>query len=222
VPTRRKSCTACIKAKTRCNTSLARCSRCFHRGLECIYESSNTSSNERLQGLPLDEFVLLPNGPPEQSVSTSSLESIRIRQESSIHPSRHIIGVNSADNTLPTESWAESVANSGTVNVDGIALFDSVLDLISWNYPFETSFLPQIQQFKDRIVLGTYYVLSLTPSFVPLNKRTILQKRDLKAGPYGSALSRAYCMATLRSYPQLMCRNTGAPPPFILPNSHHS
>lgn len=199
MPPRRSSCAACIMAKTRCDRSLARCSRCFHKGFECIYESSHTSSNVGLQGLP--ELVLLPDGPPEGNVSDSSLEHIWTGRESSIYPLRHVIEVNSVDITLPTDLWAELRSNPGTTNVDRTALFDSARDLVSWNYPFETPFLVQIHNFQDRVILGTYYVIRLTPSFVPLNKETILQKRDLKAGPHGSALSRAYCMATLRSYP---------------------
>jgi hypothetical protein len=221
-PTRRNSCAACIKAKTRCDRSLAKCSRCSLKGIECVYQSSNTLSNVGLQGRPENELVLFPIGPPEETVSDNGLEPFATGRESSIYASRHGFNVDGANKTPPTDFWGELRSNLGAANVDGTAFSDSARDIISWNYPFETSPPAQIYHFKERIVLGTYYVIILTPSFIPLDKNTILQKRDLKAGPHGSALSRAYCIATLRSYPQLMCLNSGESLPFIHLNAHQS
>ncbi|KAF4631392.1 hypothetical protein G7Y89_g6740 [Cudoniella acicularis] len=118
-------------------------------------------------------------------------------------------------------------SNPGSGNAEGIELPHEMLDIfssepLSWNYTSDAFLLPQIQHFKDRVVLGSYYVVNLSPSFVPLDMKTILKKRDLKAGPYGSALSRAYCMSKLRSYPEMLCPNDGTLPPFIHPQSRPS
>ncbi|KAI9836376.1 MAG: hypothetical protein M1819_001405 [Sarea resinae] len=88
-------------------------------------------------------------------------------------------------------------------------------DSLSWSCPSDNILLPQIYHFKDRVVRGSFYVIDRSPAFVPLDTKTILEKRDLKAGPHGSALARAYCMSTLRSYPDMMCRDDGTLPPFI-------
>jgi hypothetical protein len=39
VSVRRKSCVACIKAKTRCDITSPSCSRCSNKGLRCLYRS---------------------------------------------------------------------------------------------------------------------------------------------------------------------------------------
>lgn len=36
-PPRRKSCTACVKAKRRCDLLTPQCTRCFQKSLECVY-----------------------------------------------------------------------------------------------------------------------------------------------------------------------------------------
>jgi hypothetical protein len=126
-------------------------------------------------------------------------------------------GVQQGEPTVSTDTWVDWHSDPGTGHFDRTAFQDRMLDLfpsgsLSWS---DTLLLPQIHHFKDRVVLGTYYVFSFSPSFVPLDTKTILEKRDLTAGPYGSALSRAYCMSTSSSYPGMMCRDSRTLSPFI-------
>jgi hypothetical protein len=142
---------------------------------------------------------------------------------------RYLFERNTFDPSLYTDPWLDLQSFPGTGNVDGTVrstlpaettLSNGILDLVSseplsWNCPADAFLLAQIHHFKDRVILGSYYVVGLSPSFVSLDTKTILEKQDLKAGPYGSALSRAYCMSTLRSYPGMLCGNDGTLPPFI-------
>jgi len=128
----------------------------------------------------------------------------------------------SVDQSLSPDTWQDSRSNRETGNVNGSALSDDILGLIpsdsfSWNCLSDTFSLSQIHHFKDRLVLGNFYVGGLSPSIVPLDTKTILEKRDLRAGPYGSALGRAYCINSLKSYPEMMYRSDGTLPPLINP-----
>jgi hypothetical protein len=128
-----------------------------------------------------------------------------------------------------TDPWVDLKSNPGTGNVEGtvrstlpagITFSNGMLDLVSseplsWSCPVDAFLLAQIHHFKDRVILASYYIVSLLPSFVSLDTKTILEKRDLKASPSGSALSRAYCMSTLRFYPGMLCGDDGTLPPFI-------
>ena len=228
--TRQRSCVACTKAKTRCSMNSPSCSRCAIKGLQCVYKSFNKTSALGVQGIPADEHMpvlrqveaaLALNDLPQQRASDSSVKSIIARRENSPRDSStHLVAGNSFHSPLPTDTWADLQSNAGIGNVDGAAFSGGMLDLISsdpvsWTSPYDAFLPPQIYHFKDRVVLGCYYVVSISPSFVPLGTKTILEKRHLKAGPCGSTLSRAYCMSTLKSYPGMLHGNNGTLPSFI-------
>jgi hypothetical protein len=140
-----------------------------------------------------------------------------------------MIETNNFGPPLSTDPWVGLQSNLGTGNVDrtirsplpaGTTFSNGMLDLVSsepllWNCPADAFLLAKIHHFKDRVILGSCYIVSLSPSFVSLDTKTILDKRDFKAGPYGSALSRAYCMSKLRSYPGMLWGDDGTLPPFI-------
>jgi hypothetical protein len=179
---------------------LPNCSRCAYKGIQCLYQFSGAPSNLGVQGAPVDELVPL------------------------VHQGEAALahnGLNNFDHALSTNTWPDLQSSPETGNFNGTAFSDGMLDLISsdslsWNLPSDAFFLPQSHHFKDRVILGSFYIVCLSPSFVPpLDTKTILEKRDLKAGPHGSALTRAYCMSTLRSYPGMLYHNDGTLPPFI-------
>ncbi|TVY12948.1 hypothetical protein LARI1_G008601 [Lachnellula arida] len=89
---------------------------------------------------------------------------------------------------LPTDTWVDVQSNAGIGNVDGAAFSGGLVDLISsdslsWNSPCDAFLLTQVYHFKNRVVLDCYDVGSILPLLVPLDTKTILQKRDFKAGP---------------------------------------
>jgi hypothetical protein len=236
VSTRRRSCVVCIKAKTRCDIALPSCSRCTTKGLQCLYKSSKSSSGLEVQGVPVDELVTVANQletgrsqnyTMEQTIPDSN--HIFARRENSLYDLRYRFGKNTFDPPPSTDLWVDLESNPATGNVDGpvrstlpveSTFSDGMLDLVSseqlsWSCPSDAFLLTQIHHFKDRLILGCYYVVSFSPSFVSLDTMTILEKRDLKASPYGSALGRVYCISTLRSYPGMLCGNDGTLPPFI-------
>jgi hypothetical protein len=178
--------------------TLPSCSRCANKSLQCHYQFSNAPSTLGVQDIPVDELVrVVPQ--VEADLSRNDL--------------------NRLDQALFTDTWPDVQSNPGNGNIDGTAFSDGMLDLImsdslSWNVPSDTFFLPQIYHFKDRVVQGSFYIVCLSPSFVPPLDTKSIEKRDWKAGPHGSALARAYCMSTLRSYPEMFSRNDGTLPAF--------
>ena len=204
------------------------CSRCANKGLQCLCKPSNAISNSGKQDVSVGRHVPLVqqveaapshNDLPEQTSSDSSLKDISVRRGNSPYDLDHPYVWNSFNRSLLTDTPAALQSNPKTRNVDGTEFSDEMLDLISsdplsWNYLSDTFLLPQIHHFKDRLVLSSY-CFDISTSFVPLNTKSILEKRDLKAGPYGSTLSRAYCMSILKSYPGMLCHNDGTLPPFI-------
>jgi hypothetical protein len=233
----------CIKAKTRCDIALPSCSRCTTKGLQCLYKSSNAPSTSGVQGVPVDEHVTVvhhveagrsQNYPTEQTTPDSN--HIFGRGGNSPYNLRFLFETNNFDPPLSTDPWVDLQSNPGTGNVDGTVrstlpagttFSNGMLDLVSsgplsWSCPADAFLLAQIHYFKDRVILGSYYVVNLSPSFVSLDPKTILEKRDFKAGPYGSALGRAYCISTLRSYPGMLCGNDGTLPSFIHLQSRRS
>ena len=104
--------------------------------------------------------------------------------------------------------------------MDDIVFLDEMLDLVSsdslaGNFGHNNFPGPQIEHFKDRVLFGSFYVVSHLDSYVPFDVSTIVQKQHPKAGPYGSAVARAYCITILRSYPGMMCASDEGLPPFI-------
>ena len=226
----------CIKAKTLCDIALPSYSRCATKSLQCLYKSSNASSNLGVQGAPVDERVTVvhqvgasrsQNYPMEQTTPDSN--HVFARRGNSPYGLRYLFKRNTFNPPPSTDLWVDLQSDPETGNVDGTVrstlpvetpFSDGMLDLVSseslsWSCPSNAFLLIQIHHFKDRVILGSYYVISLSPSFVSLDTKAILEKRDLKAGPYGSALGRACCISTLRSYPRMLCGNDGTLPPFI-------
>jgi hypothetical protein len=158
------------------------------------------------------------------------------RRGNSLYDLRYIFERNTFDPPPSADPGVDLQSNPRAGNVDRTVrstlpvetpFSDGMLDLVSseslsWSCPSDAFLLTQIHHFKDRAILGSYYVISLSPSFVSLDTKTILEKRDLKAGPYGCALGRAYFISTLRSYPRMLCGNDGTLPPFIHLRSRQS
>ncbi|KAH6973854.1 hypothetical protein BKA56DRAFT_592637 [Ilyonectria sp. MPI-CAGE-AT-0026] len=218
--TRRRCCATCIKAKTRCDMGLPGCSRCTHKGLQCLYKSSKAPCS-----LPVDrqvEVALSHNDLPKQGLDGSP-KHISIGRGTSPYDLGQLFEGNNFDHALSINTWPELPSNPGTDSVDETAFSDGMLALVSsdplsWNSSSNTFLVPQVDKidhFKDRVVLGSFQIIALSPSFDWLDTETVLAKRDLKAGPLGSTLSRAYCLSMLRSYPEMLCRNGGTLPPFI-------
>ncbi|KAE9368834.1 hypothetical protein N431DRAFT_547717 [Stipitochalara longipes BDJ] len=225
VSPRQKSCTACIKAKTRCDLSLPSCSQCTNKDRRCLYQFSNAPSNfGGSVGALVPRVDLALDHAGLQTASNDNLDRITLQREPSGHCTNdlcHLSASNSFDYTSSPNIWLDIRSkNSGIGDVDGIDSSDGMLDFISppsnlWNFPSNTPFRPQFSHFKDRVILGSFYVISLSPSFVYLDAKTIIERRDSKAGPHGSALGRIYCMSILRSFPGMFCGNNGALPSFI-------
>ncbi|PMD38538.1 hypothetical protein L207DRAFT_635865 [Hyaloscypha variabilis F] len=127
---------------------------------------------------------------------------------------------------LSSNTWPSLQLDSETSHVDGTISADGRSDLISpsflWNFPSDTLFGAHFNHFKDRVVLGSFHVISLSPLFVHLDTKTIIEKRSSKSSLHGSALGRVYCMSILKSFPGMLCANNGALPPFIHPQSRAS
>lgn len=198
--------------------TLPTCSRCTNKGIQCLYKPLGVSSTTEVQSVPADEPLsearqeegtLAHDGFLEQAVPNSG--STTSRREISLCEPRRLSFGNNFDYTLSTNtSPAASNLNIPTFSNE-VQDFDS----ITWNVPFDTYLLPQIYHFKDRVVLGNFYNIDVPIPGVDLDTKTILEKRDVRAGPQGSALGRAYCMSTLRSYPKMLCSDDGTLPPFI-------
>ncbi|CZR61487.1 uncharacterized protein PAC_11383 [Phialocephala subalpina] len=216
VSTRRKSCVACIKAKTRCGMTLPSCSRCSSKGLQCLYKSANAPSSPEVQGVHVEEPALVGAAPPllaEIALDSSPSATGQVRSPRDLW---YLSSGNGFDHNLSTNTWQDLYSNAETNNIEGPIFPNEILDLhsFSWNYPSDT-FLPQIHHFKDRVVLGSFYVIDVQLPSVELDTKTILEKRDVRAGPHGSTLGRAYCMTALRSYPAMLCSDVGTLPPFV-------
>lgn len=200
--------------------ALPGCSRCAHKGLQCLYKSSKAPFS-----LPVDHQVgvaLSHNDLLKQGLDGSP-EHVSIGRGTSPYDLGQLFEGNNFDHALSADTWPELQSNPGTDNVDETAFSDGMLALVSsdplsWNSssnPFLVPRIDKIDHFKDRVVLGSFQIIALSPSFDWLDTETLLAKRDLKAGPLNSTLSRAYCMSMLRSYPGMLCRNDGTLPPFI-------
>jgi hypothetical protein len=178
--------------------------------------------------MPVEEVLIQvepANYLSQPTTSGSSLEQISPRRTSSPYDLRQLLIGNSFDHAL--DMWPGLPSNLGINIVNGAIFSEGMLDLaspssLSWNQPSDTCLSPQIEHFKDRIVLGNFWVISLSSSCVQLDTETIIEKRDSKAGPRGSALGRAYCMSILRSYPGMLCGDGGTLSSFIHPQSRPS
>lgn len=120
----------------------------------------------------------------------------------------------------PTNAGPELLSDSASNNLDETIFSDGFLDLLCPNslvgdFQPDTFLVPPIQYFKDRVLLGSFYVVSHLDSYVPFDANIIIQKQNPKAGPHGSAVARAYCISTLKSYPGMMCASDRMLPPFI-------
>lgn len=143
-----------------------------------------------------------------------------VRQENPPYNLGHFLAASSFDYASSPSIWPSFQTNPGADNVEGTAFSSGMLDHISppspsWNPSSDAFFVPQIHHFKDRVVLGSFFIISLSPSFVNLDTKTIIEKRDSRAGPHGSVLGRTYCISILRAYPEMMCCDNGPLPPFI-------
>lgn len=191
---------------------LPTCSRCSSRRILCLYQWSNVG----MQGVSGDELVRVPHYNQIQNVLASEFPDISRRNVISGPESPTETGQSEQDGlTSAFPCWL----TQGTDEIDTPDI-SQMLDFTSSSplsllglYPPQALPPPQIHHFKDRVTRGTYYVLTSTPLFIPLSTQTILAKRDLRSGPTGSGLARAYCMSALRSYPGML--GGGRLPPFI-------
>jgi len=164
----------------------------------------------------------------EQMFADSGLAHVSARRRSSPSAMGHVFTENGFDYSLYTDRLFSLQWMSGNEYIGGTAFSEGVVGLmpsepILWNSPSDAFFAPQILHLRDRVILGSYYVFSLSPSsLIPFDTKTVLEKRHVGAGPYGSALSRAYCISTLRSYPGMLCHKDGTLPPFIRIHSRKS
>ena len=181
----------------------------MRKNIHCFYQVSSSGPQVAAQKAPLE------------TISNSCAEAIA---DNISHSQSQLVG-DSSD--LSLSGGLNLDLDSNPLEYGGLDLTDAGLGVISpsflsWDHTIDAVCLPQIHHFKDRIVLGTYYTLSLTSSLISIDTRTILERRGSKAGPHGSAVSRAYCMSTLRSYPGMLCSNDGTLPPFIHAKSRTS
>jgi hypothetical protein len=140
-----------------------------------------------------------------------------------LHP---LLACDSFDHNLSSNAWSSLHLDSETGHVDGTISADGRLDLMTpsflWSFPSDALFGPQFNHFKDRVVLGSFHVISLSPSFVHLDTKTIIEKRSSKSGLHSSIIGRIYCMSILKSFPGMLCAKNGALPPFINPKARAS
>ncbi|KAN0093595.1 hypothetical protein V8E51_016779 [Hyaloscypha variabilis] len=228
---RRKSCNACIKAKTGCDLSLPSCSQCVNKNRQCLYQFLHAPSTEGdavgVLGPRLDVAL---NHIDLRASNGNLVGRNPARREhfgNSANDLHHLFAGDSFYHNLSSNTWPSIQLDSGTSNVDGTISADGRLDLISppsllWSLPSEIFFQPQFNRFKDRVVLGSVHVISLLPSFVHLDTKTIIEKRGSNLGLHGSPLGRIYCMSILKSFPGMLCANNGALPPFIHPKARAS
>jgi hypothetical protein len=120
------------------------------------------------------------------TTSSDSLEQISPRRTNSPYDLRQLLIGNNFNHAL--DMWPDLPSNLGINNVNGAIFSEVTLDLasppsLSWKQTSDTCLFPQIEHFRDRVVLGNFWIISLSPSCVQLDTETIIEKRRLKAGP---------------------------------------
>ena len=121
VSPRRKSCNACIKAKTRCDLSLPSCSQCRNKSRQCLYRFLNAPSSvgDRVGGLVPRLDVALDH--VDLQASNGNIDPNPVRREhigdstNDLHP---LFACDSFHHSLSSNTWPSLQLDSETGHVD--------------------------------------------------------------------------------------------------------
>jgi len=136
---RKKSCTLCRRAKTRCSETLPQCTRCKAKGLECSYDAERRVDfdlqlleiDERASGMGGEvEMTDLGEKPPTQTAQMWQVSSLGPSHgevfRGSLQPNSYTLSSDSVldsllDNTTNFD-WDHSVSQDKILN-DGLGIY---------------------------------------------------------------------------------------------------
>ncbi|KAH6620273.1 hypothetical protein C7974DRAFT_229764 [Boeremia exigua] len=166
-PTRRKSCTACVKSKRRCDLEYPVCKRCSAKGLECAYPTTSPSRSRRLASVR-ETVHLSPDLSPRGAsvpvaVVDSSAEFLSFNGATTdplaqdALPFSYSSGSSSSDSPV---SWQDELASAATL-IDDVPLEEYAqpqLGRMLW---------PEIKAPCYMTSDQTAYILRTMRSFIP-------------------------------------------------------
>lgn len=157
--TRKKSCTACVKSKRRCDLEYPFCRRCLVKGLDCTYPTTSSVRDKKVVVTRQREAGLLPR---EASAVDSSAELLPFNGASTDaqgHNGRSFLCARSASSSSSSpDSWQDELAVSASSLLDNVPFEEPQLRRALWPEVTAPSYLNEGQ---------VQYVLRALRSFVP-------------------------------------------------------
>ena len=214
---RKKSCLACVKAKTRCDLTYPSCSRCATKGLACEYEQRQLSQMSAAR---------VPGGLPPQSLEAQSATSQNLAEQAAGQPLDLTMSSDLGGLFTPYEltypfrplqgqaidSMELVSSDSSTWSMQPTDFLSGYIEDVTYPQPSPTIFGSMPHSSTNYLNCGMIDA-SLYGRVIPKAPKlfglyTVQPKR--------LSLSRNFVICTLHSYPRMMLPGD-SPPPFIHP-----
>ena len=210
--TRRRSCTPCIRAKTRCSlvssTSSEVCNRCIDRGIRCDYIKQVEASGEAGRDGAVATNDLASSSVQDDEIQGCTLSSV-------------ILGSNDRIGEQQIDTYVQSVPN---------AIPPALLEDPAWDFSLAETGIPEmesniVENHENAINSGTISEES-SKALVQHPPLSIWSSVLSSSSPFrprvfttpGQAQLAPLAMRILRSYPIMLQKNIL--PPFISPLLH--
>lgn len=204
---RKKSCLACIKAKTRCDLVFPSCSRCAARKLSCEYEAPSPLQDPELQASVSRQTQLQDNAIPSSDDLTNSSTALVSTTSTLSNPNLRLASNDHTVSSHSHESSADDWDLTWALELAGDAAHSSS-QMGETNTTQRPQSSPRFSHYRasrftdisDAFMGDPISMITTTPpkAFAPLhNKHT---------------LNESYVLCTLRSYPHMMVPGKILPP----------
>lgn len=185
-PSHRRSCTACVLAKRRCDLKPSQCSRCMSKGVDCTYDNepsfsskpAEAGSSAEPQPRPTQEVgVFTPS-----NVGLPDMDSMSLFNPDMLNPSSPFIP---SFNLIPSSIVLPAVNATGRQNGDTLAYLNSQVRSYpaSFVYQAKTPFIHprSCQNQTPQALQDAFTVCAVYLTMTPSNKSTVFRIIESKA-----------------------------------------
>ncbi|KAF2489434.1 hypothetical protein BU16DRAFT_622951 [Lophium mytilinum] len=185
---RKRSCTSCVRAKTRCDAQVPRCSKCEHSGIKCRYDKVTK------RGSPASDSDILSTRSNSDSIATSqaskSPQALLVNKEEMLDG---FMQLEDDGMSIDLAKWAPQIDPGFSIDMT----FPNISEIFQ---PSVNDCIPPE---------GCIYLAD--PESLPF--RPIVRRKMARSG---SEMSSQFLIRIIRSYPEMMLRRETFPP-FIHP-----
>lgn len=204
-PIRNRSCTACAKAKVRCDNKLPSCTRCTERKVDCVFQATSPSSSKKKKSNIAKE---------KSQAGVTSVSTIPTHSDGNLDGTEAV----STDLELDLTSFGEIDVDWQGTDIDFSELDDQSLELVTKHLPplpFDQWNAPIKHPVSLQLSYQTPFKTPSIPTMPIYSLRSFLQRPSTKdRGQTTTTLM----LHILTSYPSMM-KSPDTLPPFIHPYS---